>query len=182
MLGCSSKEAKPFDTYTLFDSTDTKQSLHVDKILKITKIKSPKYTQSEKIWYKESSVKIDSYFYSRWNGSFNDIIEQNLLNIISKSGLYESVFVRHSKVRADLILESEIIEAIQSIEDNSVSFGIRLYLIEQRNSKLVTSKEFSYVEKSEILDAKGAVMAYEKIIKKLNKDVILWLSKSVKED
>ena len=182
ILGCSTKEAKPFDIYTLFDNTSTKQSLHIDKILKISKIKSPKYTQSEKIWYKESSVKIDSYFYSKWNGSFNDIIEQNLLNIISKSELYKSVFVRHSKVRADLVLESEIIEAIQSAEEGRVSFAIRLYLIEQKSSKLVTSKEFAYVEQSETLDAKGAVMAYEKIIKKLNKDVVLWLSKSVKED
>ena len=182
ILGCSTKETKPFDTYTLLDNTSTKQSLHVDKILKISKIKSPKYTQSEKIWYKESSVKIDSYFYSKWNGSFNDIIEQNLLNIISKSELYKSVFVRHSKVRADLVLESEIIEAIQSVEEGQVSFAIRLYLIEQKSSKLVTSKEFAYVEQSETLDAKGAVMAYEKIIKKLNKDVVLWLSKSVKED
>ena len=181
-LGCSTKEAKPFEIYTLSDSTTIKQPLHVESVLKISKIKSPLYMQSEKIWYKKSSVQIDSYFYSKWNGSFNDIIEQNLLNVISQSKLFRSVFARYSKVRADVVLESEIIEAIQSVENSDVSFGVRLYLIDQKSSILLNSKVFKYTQKCETLDAKGAVKAYEKIIIKLNKDVILWLSKSVKEN
>jgi len=180
LAGCSSKEIRPYEIYSIGDNTKVEQPLHVEKVLKISKIKSPKQMSSDKIWYKESSVKIDSYFYSKWNTNFTDMLEQNLVNSISKSELFKSVYSRYSKVRADFVLESELIDAVHDVASNRVSFGIRLYLVE--GSQLKSSKEFVYEEKCETKDAKGAVKAYETIIKKLNKDVILWLSKSVKED
>jgi len=180
LVGCSSKEIKPYDIYSINDSSKLEQPLHVEKVLKIAKMKSSNQMQSDKIWYKESSVKIDSYFYSKWNTAFTDMLEQNLVNSISRSELFKTTYSRYSKVRADLVLESELIDSVHDISSGMVSFGIRLYLIE--GSMLKSSKEFIYEEKCSSKDAKGAVEAYEKIIKKLNKDVILWLSKSVKED
>ncbi|HIP29762.1 MAG TPA: hypothetical protein EYG93_11015 [Sulfurospirillum arcachonense] len=180
LVGCSSKEVKPYEIYSIHDNTKVEQALHVDKVLKIVKIKSPKQMHSDKIWYKESSFKIDSYFYSKWNTSFTDMIEQNLVNSISRSNLFKAAYSRHSKVRADFVLESELIDSVHDVASNVVSFGIRLYVVE--GTVLKSSKEFEYEEKCTSKNAKGAVKAYEKIIKKLNKDVILWLSKSVKED
>jgi len=180
LVGCSSKEIKPYDIYAINDTTKIEQSLHIDKVLKIAKIKTPQYMQSDKIWYKQSLVKIDSYFYSKWNTGFADMIEQNIVNSISRSGLFKAAYSRYSKVRADFVLESELIDSVHEVDLNSVKFGIRLYLID--GSKLKSSQEFNYEQKCESKDAKGAVEAYEKIIKKLNKDVILWLKKSVKED
>ncbi|RLA80855.1 MAG: hypothetical protein DRG78_10180 [Epsilonproteobacteria bacterium] len=182
LVGCSTKDIKPFDIYTLSDSSKVDQSLHIEKVLKITKIKSSAYMYSDKIWYKESSVKIDSYFYSKWNSPFTVMIEQNLLNSISRSGLFKSTYARYSKVRSDLTLESEMIEAVQDVQKGTVKFGIRVYLVNQKSSNLISSKEFIYEEKCSSIDAKGAVKAYENITKKLNKDVILWLSKSMKKD
>lgn len=180
LVGCSSKEVKPYEIYSIQDNTKIQQSLHVDKILKIVKIKSPKQMQSDKIWYKKSTFKIDSYFYSKWNTNFTNMIEQNLVNSISRSGLFKATYSRHSKVREDFVLESELIDSVHDVASNVVSFGIRLYVVE--GSVLKSSKEFIYEEKCATKDAKGAVEAYEKIIKKLNKDVVLWLSKSVKEN
>lgn len=180
LVGCSSKEVKPYEVYSINDISKIEQPLHINKILRVTKIKSPRQMNSDKIWYKESSVNIDSYLYSKWNTNFTDMIEQNLVNSISKSELFNSVYSRYSKVRADLSLESELVTAVHDVSSNSVHFGIRVYVID--GSVLVSSKEFNYKEKCETKDAQGAVKAYEKIIKKLNKDVILWLSKSVKKD
>jgi len=180
LVGCSSKEIKPYEIYSINDSSKNEQSLHVEKVLKIAKIKSSNQMQSDKIWYKESSVKIDSYFYSKWNAAFTDMLEQNLVNSISRSELFKTTYTRYSKVRADLVLESELIDSVHNVSSDIVSFGIRLYLIE--GSMLKSSKEFIYEEKCSSKDAKGAVEAYEKIIKKLNKDVVIWLIKSVKED
>jgi len=180
LVGCSSKEIRPYKIYSISNNTKVEQSLHVDKVLKISKIKSPKQMNSDKIWYKESSVKIDSYFYSKWNTNFTDMLEQNLVNSISKSELFDSVYARYSKIRADFVLESELITAVHDVSSNTVYFGIRVYLID--DSALKNSKEFMFEQKCESKDAKGAVKAYEKIIKKLNKDVVLWLNKSVKED
>ena len=39
-----------------------------------------------------------------------------------------------------------------------------------------------YTKKSETVDAKGAIMSYNEIVKKLNIDVVLWLKVLVKEN
>jgi len=180
LAGCVSKEIKPYEIYTVYDNSTIKQPLHVKAVLKVAKIKSTDQMNSDRIWYKKSSIKIDSYYYSKWNSSFTQMLEQNLVNNISKSNLFEGVYAKYSKVRTDLVLESELVEAVHDIGSNSVIFGIRLYLVKDKN--LVSEHEFSYKEKCDSLDAKGAVKAYEKIIEKLNKDVVLWIKKSVIEN
>jgi len=182
---CSIKDvSKPLTKYGVSNNQEVqKSSLQVNKILKITKVKSPHYINTTNIWYKKPSFEIGSYLYSHWNEDFSGLVEQSIANTIFESGLFKSTFTRYSKVKSDLVLESEIIEAMQYVEDDAkVSFKIRLFLIDQYSGKLLSSKGFEYIEKCISVDAKGAVIAYNEIIKKLNKDVVLWLSKSVKEN
>jgi len=182
---CSIKDvSKPVVKYEVFDNQQVqKSSLHINKILKITKVKSPHHINTTNIWYKKPSLEIGSYLYSRWNEDFAGLVEQSISNSIFESGLFKSTFTRYSKVKSDLVLESEIIEAMQYVDDDTkVSFKIRLFLIDQKSGDLLSSKGFEYTEKCKSVDAKGAVIAYNQVIKKLNKDVILWLSKSVKEN
>jgi ABC-type uncharacterized transport system auxiliary subunit len=128
-------------------------------------------------------LRVDSYVYSSWSGNFSDLIENSIANTIFSSGLFKSSYTRYSKVKPDLLLEGQIINAMEYVGDkNIVEFSIRFYLIEQSSKKLISSKDFTYSKKIETIDAKGAVMAYNEIVKNLNKDVVLWLSKSVKEN
>ncbi len=180
LSGCSLKDiSKPIVRYTIDTENETqKEDLHVDKVLKITNLKTPEYLQNTNIWYKKPSLEMNSYIYSRWNEDFENLIKQNISTAIYDSNIFKSIFTRYSKIRPELILEGEIVETMQilrSDENSDVIFTIRLYLIDAKNSNLVGSTEFKYLQRCETVDAKGAIMAYDKIVEKLNKDVVKWL-------
>ncbi|WP_331775089.1 ABC-type transport auxiliary lipoprotein family protein [Sulfurospirillum sp. 1612] len=177
--GCSIKEVSPpVVTYHLEDNHQAQQQIIGDKILKIARFKSPNFLQSRKIWYQEPSGRIGAYLYSTWNENFTSMVAQSLTDNIFKSGLFKSVYSEYSKMLPDLLLEANIVNAVQNMK--KVSFEIRVYVVERKSAALVATKAFIYQETCDSIDAKGAVDAYQKILNKFNKDVILWLKRSVK--
>ncbi|MDX1808543.1 MAG: ABC-type transport auxiliary lipoprotein family protein [Sulfurospirillaceae bacterium] len=177
--GCSLKEmSQPITTYSITTSDTVQNQQKGQDILKISRFKSPAFLQSRRIWYKYPTSITNSYLYSQWNENFVSMIEQNVADNLSKSGLFKGVFTQYSRITPDLLLEGNVVNAVQNI--SSVSFDIQLYLVDSKTSKLISTKDFSYTQKCDTIDAKGAVSAYTKIVKKLNKDVILWLKTLVK--
>jgi len=183
--GCSIKDVgRPILKYAIFDGSHINANIKTDKILKISQFKAPSNLLGNKIWYKRDSLGTNAYLYSSWNEDFSSIIEHDIANRLYKSGLFKSVFERYSKAKADLSLEGEIINVVQNVSKDgaSVSFEIRLYLIDLKSSKLIASKDFLYHKRCESIDAIGAVKAYRQIIKIFNKEVVLWLKTLVKEN
>jgi len=183
--GCSIKEiGKPIATYSLEAKSVESANFKVNKVLKVVHFKTPTNLIGQKIWYKREPFATNSYLYSAWNQDFTDMIEQELTNAIYKRDFFKSVFSGYSKSKTDYILEGELISAIQEVYKNraDVKFDLRLYLVDYKTSKLIDSKDFSYRQVCKTIDALGAIKAYNKIVQKLNKEVISWLEKSVKED
>jgi len=109
------------------------------------------------------------------------LAEKNIANVIYKSHIFKTVFQGHSRIKPDFILEGNILQAIQNVsKDGSVLLSVRLYLVDKKDAKVLGSKEFRYVKKCKSVDAKGAVDAYNEIIKKLDKDVVLWIKQLMK--
>ena len=182
--GCSIKEVdKPIKSYMISNYGIESGLKDGSKVLKIERFKSPAYLDSRYIWYKRAKGEVNPYAYAQWSENFGNILLNNLTETLYKSKIFKSVFMKYSKIDPDFILEGEIDKAIQNIKDNSssVDFGIRLYLIRRSDSKLIGSKYFSYSIVCNEVSSKGAVEAYDKIIKKLNKDVIKWLKTLVQE-
>ena len=183
--GCSLKEVgKPIVKYSIESTAPSESKIKSDKILKISRFKTPAYLVGNQIWYKRESLRTNSYLYSSWNQDFPAMIEYMLSSTLYKSGLFRSVFANYSKSKSDYTLEGEIVKAVQNITKKgaNVTFEIRLYLIDSKTSTLISSKDFSYTKECESINAKGAVKAYNSTIKKFSKEVIKWLKKSVKED
>lgn len=183
--GCSIKEiGKPITRYSLDSGNVKLANFKVDKVLKVVHFKTPTNLIGEKIWYKRESFATNSYLYSAWSQSFTDMLEQELVNAIYKRDFFKSVFSGYSKSKTDYVLEGEIVSAVQNVYKNraDVKFDFRLYLIDYKTSNLIDSKDFSYRQVCKSVDALGAIKAYNKIVQKLNKEVISWLEKSVKED
>jgi len=178
--GCSMKDVtKPIVKYTIDDDTRIVKVINQsDSILKITAFKAPSYMNTSNIWYQKQNYETNSYLYSEWNENFTSLIERNIANSIYESALFKSSFTKYSKIKADILLEGEIVEAIQKVKNNGksvVSFKVRLYLIKQENNENLGLKEFSYEQECSTIDAIGTIEAYNKIVKNLNKDVIAWL-------
>lgn len=183
--GCSIKEiGKPITRYSLDGGSVKLANFKVDKVLKVVHFKTPANLTGEKIWYKRDSFATNSYLYSAWNQNFTDMIEQELVDTIYKRDFFKSVFSGYSKSKTDYVLEGEIVSAVQNVHKNSadVKFDFRLYLIDYKTSRLIDSRDFSYKQACKTIDALGAIKAYNKIVQKINKEVISWLEKSVKED
>ena len=185
LTGCSIKDiGAPIVKYSISDTTRIHKQNKINKILKIAQFEAPLKLLGNKIWYDRNLFETGSYLYSSWSENFSTMIEQDIVSRVYKSGLFESVFSPYSKARADLLLEGEIVKAVQHVKENGayVSFEIRLYLINAKSSKFISSKDFSYFKKCDSIDALGAVRAYNDIIKIFNKEVILWLKTSVNEN
>jgi len=183
--GCSIKDVtKPIVKYSINSAKITSIEKTTDKILKISHIKTPMNLSGNSIWYKRKNLETNSYLYSSWNQNFSGMIEQHVSDLLYKSGLFKSVFESYSKIKYDLILESEIIKAVQYVSKDkaSVEFTVRFYLINAKNSKLISAKNFSYTRKCDKINAYGAVKAYNDIMKIFDKEVVSWLKKSIKEN
>lgn len=183
--GCSIKEIEPpILKYTLENCENIqKSSFVIDKILKVEHFKSLKLLKSDEIWYQKPNYEMNSYAYSCWSSDFSLLVEKNIVDTIYKSHIFKTVFQGRSKIKADLLLEGEILKALQSIgKDAKVSFDIRLYLVEKKSRKLISSKEFKYIKKCKSIDAKGAINAYNNIIQQLDKDVLSWIKQSMKKN
>jgi len=182
--GCSFKEIKqPMVKYTLLSSSNIQKSgFNVDKILKIDHFKSLKYLKSNEIWYQKPDFEMNSYAYSYWNGDFSLLVEKNIAESMYQSHIFKTVFQGHSKIKPDMILEGEILQALQTVKkDAEVTLKVRLYLVDKKSRKLIGSKEFEYNKKCKSKDAKGAVDAYNEIIQQLDKDVISWIKQLMKK-
>ena len=183
--GCSIKEVtSPIVKYSINDAQAIVVQKPINKILKISHIKTSINLQGDSIWYKRDNFETNSYLYSSWNQNFSNMIEDHEADLLYKSGLFKSVFSSYSKIKYDLVLEGEIVQAVQYVNKNKaeIEFILRLYLVNAKNSKLISSKDFSYTRKCKTIDAYGAVKAYNDIIKIFDKEVILWLKKSIKEN
>jgi len=183
--GCSIKEiTQPIKKYSINNTKNIKKQKKIDKILKVSHLKTSINLLGDGIWYKRKNLSTNSYLYSSWNQNFSSMIEDHVADTLYKSGLFKSVFDSYSKIKYDLILEGDIIKAVQIVNDKSakVVFEIRLYLVNAKNSNLLSSKDFLYVKKCKSVDALGAVKAYDYILKLFDKEVVLWLKKSIKEN
>ena len=183
--GCSFKEIKqPMIKYTLLNSSNIQKSgFSIDKILKIDRFKSLKFLKSNEIWYQKPDFEMNSYAYSYWNGDFSLLVEKNIAESIYQSHIFKTVFQGHSKIKPDLILEGEILQALQTLKNGAeVTLKVRLYLVYKKSGKLIGSKEFEYNQKCKNKDAKGAVDAYNEIIQQLDKDVISWIKQLMKKN
>jgi cholesterol transport system auxiliary component len=183
--GCSIKEVtNPIVKYSIDSSQTVNTQKSIDKILKVSHFKTSTNLLSENIWYKRKNFETSSYLYSSWSENFSSMIEGHIVDTLFKSGLFKSVFNSYSKMKYDFVLEGEITKAVQNVSKNgaNVEFVLRLYLVDTKNSKLLSSKDFRYTRKCDDIDAYGAVKAYNDIIKKFDKEVILWLKKSIKEN
>ncbi len=182
MNGCSLKVVeKPVITYSLNGSTGTFKSTKRAKVLKISAFKSSDNLQSDRIWYKKG-FRENSYTQSKWRDGFKNMIENSIKDTLVKSSIFKSVIGGYSKAKVDFYLEGDILKSYQDIsKGNKVVFDMVLYLI-GKDKNLISSKEFGYRVKCDTLDAKGAVKAYNKILNKMDKEVVKWIEESIRKN
>ncbi len=181
--GCEVKKlSTPIQTYTIsYNEIKPKESKRED-ILKVSLPLSSKVIMSDTILYSDANNTLNSYTFNKWIDTPNMLLQKLFIESINDSNLFKSAISDYSRIRANLELESNIIEFKQVFEDK-ISYGIlkvRFYLIEMRTKNLIDSKDFEYKIKSNSNDAIGAVESLNIAVDNLIQDLIKWLNQSYK--
>ncbi len=184
LLGCVAETVPPIQNYTLeteYSAPVSSRLLHRSQVIKITPVKAlSEYTRRD-IIYSNQDNQLNSYAYSRWNDApvklFENIIQQKLEN----SGLFKAVISSSSFSRADLLLESRLLDFRQKGINQGASTSIvrvRFYLVNAANRSVTDSKEFTATVPLKTVNARGAVDALNQASNQIADKLVKWLTEN----
>ena len=158
-LACSTKEI--VTNYTITHANISQKS---DKTISIH-VESTPELQTRRIYWQKGYEK-NPYLYSQWIEDFDTLLQKSVFNALFDSHKFKSVY---QDKKADLNLQLYIAEASHVVTQNGsyVILDIKAYL----NSR---SKDFYYKIPCQ-KNAKGAVEAFNKAVKRFEKELIDWL-------
>ncbi len=184
--GCASKAVPPDDLYMLQPSCEAFTPLPSEplpsKVLKISKPKSTSAIMSRNLLYRQNELMLLPYAYSSWSDTPNNMLSFAFVTCIGKSATFRSVLPSHSSARADLLLESNLLEFYHHINSDDTSEGrvsIEFYLVDLDSSQVVATRTFQQRFDARTQNARGGVEALNSATTKLAQDLTRWLSSTV---
>ena len=183
VAGCATNSVPAVDSYTINISCEveppSEKNTKYSKVLKVSKPKSTAAIMSRHILYQEKEFSQNPYAYSKWSDTPNKMLTSLFISCISKNSVFKSVLPSYSKGKADLFLESTLLEFYHHINSDGSSEGrmrIEFYLIEAKSSEVIATKEFVYKATSKTLDVNGGIGALNDASKSVALSLTQWLS------
>lgn len=177
--GCSFKEAEPMNVYTLDAGgvTPVSSSKYQSSVLKVSYPQTLKEKMSDKMCFSYSSSDRGVYLNSEWSNAVEKLIQGSVIEILQQSRLFKAVLPYASTAGEDYRLESMIYDFSHHLkgDDSYAIVSIEFMLVDAHTGKLVKNKRFSYKELTPTVDAKGYVYATNVAMKRLSKDLIMWI-------
>ena len=179
LLGCSTKNAdiRP-SNYRL----EPNYPLHVDKIkdnrvLRVQRVEGDSAVMTRSILYKKDGA-LKPYKYGRWSELPATRLQEIFIESIEKQKIFRATVSSRSYAMADLILESSLenFEEIYRDDKSFVQVKIRFRLIKRQGADIVGSFLVDSVYPVEKKEAKGVVLAFNKVVEKVIIDLIGWLN------
>jgi cholesterol transport system auxiliary component len=150
-----------------------------EKSLKVAQAFSSNSLMSLNMDYTEANNRVFSYSQSQWQESPNSLVSAELLKSIRDSELFSSVHSSKSRVKSNLVLETNIEEFMQFYsQDMKTSFVhvvVSLTLIDAKTNSVVADKTFSSRFDAKTVDAKGGVEALSSALSEVISQNIEWL-------
>lgn len=151
-----------------------------DKSLKISDAFSSNSLMSLNMDYTESNNRVFSYSQAQWQESPNSFITMEFLKSIRNSGLFESVHSSKSRIKSNLILETNIEEFMQfyseDMKESHVNIAVSLTLVDAKTNVVISTKTFNSKVAAKSLDAKGGADAVNLALFEIISQNIEWLS------
>ena len=148
-------------------------------IIKLSPIRATRAYIGTEILYSDSQYSKDSYAYSRWNDTPVKLLQTLFQTRIGDSSLFKAVVPSRSISKADLLLESTLLDFSHTINQDGTSDGIirvRFYLIDNTTREVIATKEFFSRVPATTKNAKGAVEALNKGSTNVARDLVTWLA------
>lgn len=181
--GCATNTVPAIDSYTINISceaeTPSEENTKFSKVLKVSKPKSTAAIMSRHILYQEKEFAQNSYAHSKWSDTPNKMLASLFISCINKSTVFKSILPSYSKGKADLLLESTLLDFYHHVYSDGSSEGrvkIEFYLIEPKSGEVVATNEFISKITSKTLDVNGGVRALNDASKSVALSLAQWLS------
>jgi len=179
MMGCGSKRA-PIKVYTLNAtpySTNITTGKKRGRTIKVMYTRSLKEKLGYKMRYTYSASEQGTYQNSQWSNDIGKLLQGTFIQVLEESRIFRAVLPYTSTLKEDYRLESNIFEFAHYIrgKESYAVVSIQFNLIDTGTGKLLKSRRFSYKEPTASLDAKGYAGATNRIIVRLNRELIQWL-------
>jgi len=181
--GCATKSIPAIDSYAINISceagTNSEKNTSFSKVLKVSRPRSADAIMSRNILYQEKEFVQSPYAYSKWSDTPNKMLASLFLSCINKNSVFKSVLPSYSKGKADLLLESTLLDFYHHVNSDGSSEGrvrIEFYLIEPKSGEVVATNEFDSKTNSKTLDVNGGVGALNDASKSVALSLTQWLS------
>jgi len=181
--GCAVNTVPAVDSYMINNSCGVEipsgKNSEPSKVLKISRPNSTAAIMSRNILYQKKEFVQNPYVSSKWGDIPNKMLASLFLSCVKKSSVFASVLPSYSRGKADLLLESTLLDFYHHVNSDGSSEGrvrIEFYLIESKSGKVVATNEFDSTINSKTLDVDGGVMAINDASKSVALSLIQWLS------
>jgi len=150
-----------------------------DKSIKVAQAFSSSLLMSLDMNYGVGDDKQFSYSQSQWALSPNNAMSAELVDMLRKMDIFQTVQIPKSRTRNDLILESSIDEFMQyyNEEENRsfVKVKISLSVIDTKTLQAIETKSFAKELEASSLDSSGGVKALNLALENLLMDSAKWI-------
>jgi len=177
--GCSFKEAPVMKVYRLASPAVLVPSSaqYHSKILKVSYPVAVNEKLGDEMYYSYSLTDRGSYLNSRWANAVGRLLQGNIIQTLSQAKLFKVVVPYTSDIDENIRLEAMVFDFSHHVrgEVSSAVVSIQFTLMNAETGKLIKARRFSYRESTPTTDAKGYVEATNRIMAKLDRDLINWL-------
>lgn len=183
-LGCTTLKPTVAEYKMALQENMTKSSVQGcrEKSLKVAQAFSSASLLSLQMEYAEADGKVFAYSQTQWQESPNSFITSELFGSIRNFELFGSVHSFGSRVKTDLVLETNIEEFMQfyapDMSSSYVNILVSLALIDTKTSKAIATKTFRSKVKTKTADAAGGVEAYREALREIIANERVWLEES----
>ena len=177
--GCSFKEAPVMKVYTFATPSvaTVPSAQYRNQVLKISYPVAVNEKLSDEMHYSYSLTDRGSYLNSRWANNSGRLLQGNIIQTLSEARLFKVVVPYTSDMDENLRLEEMVFDFSHHVrgEASYAVVSIQFTLINAETGKLLKVRRFSYREATPTTDAKGYVEATNRIMAKLDHDLVVWL-------
>jgi len=178
--GCGFKELKPINYFSISKPTNlTVYNSYNNSSVKVAYPLSLDRALDYNMAFEYIGGNSGYYQNSQWINPLNKLIRSNIIASLKKAKIFKDVLPIESSVLEDYRIEITV-NSFKNIIQNNKSYALinlDISLIDMSSRSIIKRKTFKYKEPSATLNAKGYADAVNRAFKKLDKELILWLSR-----
>ena len=176
-------EARSFYVIRDVPEATPEVSSKVPLVLRVREAQTNHLIGSKRIVFSSDSQTRGYYQFAMWAELPQKRLESLLEQTIDKSGLFKAVVAEESGARADLELQTELVDFFHRVEKEpgEARIKLRAELIDLRSREVLGKREFNVAQKVESFDVAGATEGLEKGLDRILTDMVGWLDRTCAE-